>query len=212
MVLRETVEVTTAIVTDGEPAEQRLAPGAPVAPPTVDVSSFKVVHVVEVTTPDGGGSKQAAANAKRSRVGGRREEEKHVAPPVMQSQQTQDPNEQQPETLRVASERKTSTTATKTKPQQQKENTNKTKRKAGQRRRRRRLGEVSRGGDAAMGWVGGYKRYVWRLLKQVHPELGVSGNAMRVLDTMMADMFEWLAGEATRLATAATTRRTRGRG
>nr|CAB3468003.1 unnamed protein product [Digitaria exilis] len=115
----------------------------------------------------------------------------------MQSQQTQDPNEQQPETPRVVSERKTSTTATKTKPQHQ-------KRKAGQRRRRRRLGEASRGGDAATSGVGGYKRY------QVHPELGMSGNTMRLLDMMMADMFERLAVEAARLFTTATTRRTRG--
>ncbi|KAF8753217.1 hypothetical protein HU200_011667 [Digitaria exilis] len=199
-VVQETVEVTTAIVTDREPAEQPLAPVAVAPPPTVDVSSSKVVHVVEVTTPDGN-TTTTAAN-KRSR-GVRREEEKHAAPvddsapPVAQSQETQDPNEQPPETPRVASERKT--TATKRKPQQQKAET---KRKAGRRRRRRRLGEASRGGDAATGGVGGYKRYVWRVLKQVHPELGVSGNAMRVLDMFMADMFERLAGEAARLSMA----------
>ncbi|KAF8675235.1 hypothetical protein HU200_047906 [Digitaria exilis] len=204
-VVQETVEVTTAVVTDGEPAEQPLAPVAVAPPPTVDVSSSKVVHVVEVTTPDGN---TTTTTANKRRRGVRREDEKHAtpadsAPPVTQSQETQDPNEEQPETPRVASERKTKTTATKTKtkPQQQKEKANKTKTKAGH-RRRRRLGEASRGGDAAAGGVGGYKRYLWRVLKQVHPELGVSGNAMRVLDMFMADMFERLAGEAARLSMA----------
>jgi len=147
---------------------------------------------------------------------------------VAQSQETQDPNEEQeeeveedaskkkkrkpppqerqdeepPETPRVASERKAA--AAKTTPQQQKKRGggDKARAKKGGQRRRRRLGQASPGGDAGMGGVGGYKRYVWRVLKQVHPELGVSGLAMRVLDMMMADMFERLADEAARLSKA----------
>ena len=93
--------------------------------------------------------------------------------------------------------------AAKTTPQQQKKRGGGDKaraKKGGQ--RRRRLGQASPGGDAGMGGVGGYKRYVWRVLKQVHPELGLSGLAMRVLDMMMADMFERLADEAARLSKA----------
>jgi histone H2B len=152
-------------------------------------------------------------------------------PPVPQSQETQDPNEEQaedvdaaskkkrkplpppppppqqqrqeeqPETPRVASERKTAAAAA-AKTTRGGGGADGGKAKAG-RRRRRRLGEASPGGDAGMGGVGGYKRYVWRVLKQVHPELGVSGHAMRVLDMMMADMFERLADEAARLSKAA---------
>lgn len=44
-----------------------------------------------------------------------------------------------------------------------------------------------------------YKRYVYRVLKQVHPEMGVSSKAMTVLDNFMNDMFERLAEEAARL-------------
>ncbi|XP_057953704.1 uncharacterized protein LOC131147998 [Malania oleifera] len=44
-----------------------------------------------------------------------------------------------------------------------------------------------------------YKRYVYRVLKQVHPELGVSSKAMMVLSNYMSDMFDRLAGEAARL-------------
>ncbi|PAN11031.1 hypothetical protein PAHAL_2G135000 [Panicum hallii] len=157
-------------------------------------------------------------------------EEAAQEPPVAQSQETQDPNEEQeeeedagkkkkkkkppqqelqdeepPETPRVASERKTA--AAKRTPQQQQKRGgggagggDKTKTTKAKKGGRRRLGQASPGGDAGMGGVGGYKRYVWRVLKQVHPELGVSGNAMRVLDMMMADMFERLADEAARLS------------
>ncbi|KAM3295235.1 hypothetical protein ACQJBY_037856 [Aegilops geniculata] len=59
-------------------------------------------------------------------------------------------------------------------------------------RRRRRLG----GNTIDMG----YKAYVYRVLKQVHPDLGASGKTMQALDMMMADMFERLATEASRLA------------
>jgi histone H2B len=180
---------------DGLQAEKQQVPEAlALAHPTVDVSGSTVVHVVEVTAKRGRGG------------GGRREEgkpppeEDSAAVPVPQSQETQDPNEEleledeeekQPETPRVASEKrkKAATPTKKTKTQQA-------------RRRRRRLGQASSGGDAGMGGVGGYRRYVWRVLKQVHPDLGVSGHAMQVLDMMMADMFERLAEEAARLSKA----------
>lgn len=71
------------------------------------------------------------------------------------------------------------------------------------RRRRWGRGRVSSAGDAGMGGVGGYKRYVWRVLKQVHPDMGASGHTMEVLDMMMADMFERLADEAARLCKSA---------
>ena len=48
--------------------------------------------------------------------------------------------------------------------------------------------------------TGNYMRYVFRVLKQVHPELEVSSKAMAVIDGMMNDMFERLAEEAARLA------------
>lgn len=236
-VVQETVEVIVADDDDTAEPEQQMVPEAvAVAPPAVDVSGSTVVHVVEVTTPDGGDNatgsnvKQPAV-AKRGR--GRREEEKQPAPPedsvlVPQSQETQDPNEEeeedqedaskkkkqkqkqrqqdeddeaQPETPRVASERKKATPK-KAKAETQPQaggggDAGKKRPKA-----RRRLGQASAGGDAGMGGVGGYKRYVWRVLKQVHPDLGVSGHAMQVLDMMMADMFERLADEAARLSKA----------
>ncbi|KAB1227366.1 Histone H2B type 1-A [Morella rubra] len=44
-----------------------------------------------------------------------------------------------------------------------------------------------------------YRRYVFRVLKQVHPGLEVSSKAMTVLNNMMSDMFERMADEASKL-------------
>ncbi|KAI3989767.1 hypothetical protein MKX01_040737 [Papaver californicum] len=49
------------------------------------------------------------------------------------------------------------------------------------------------------GIEGEYKRYVCKVLKQVHPELGVSSRAMVIINGMMNDMFERLAKEAAKL-------------
>lgn len=62
-------------------------------------------------------------------------------------------------------------------------------------RRGRRTGRRRR----ASGTGKVYKRYVYRVLKQVHPELGVSSKAMTVLNNFMNDMFERLADEVARL-------------
>ncbi|KAJ0714197.1 putative transcription factor Hap3/NF-YB family [Helianthus annuus] len=59
-------------------------------------------------------------------------------------------------------------------------------------KRRRKLGE-SGGGE-------GYKRYLHRVLKQVHPDLGISSKAMTIINNLMGDMFERLAEVAGRLA------------
>ncbi|KAF3335732.1 Histone H2B.3 [Carex littledalei] len=68
------------------------------------------------------------------------------------------------------------------------------------RRKGRKRNSIPSRGDIGMGGVGGYKTYVYRVLKQVHPTLGMSSRAMDVLDMMMADMFERLADEASRLS------------
>ncbi|KAK7324898.1 hypothetical protein VNO77_28825 [Canavalia gladiata] len=61
-------------------------------------------------------------------------------------------------------------------------------------RRKRRKRRVRRNEE-------GYQRYVYRVLKQVHPEMGISSQAMTILNNLMNDMFERLADEATKLKT-----------
>ncbi|EOA39001.1 hypothetical protein CARUB_v10011530mg [Capsella rubella] len=45
-----------------------------------------------------------------------------------------------------------------------------------------------------------YRRYVYKVLKQVHPDLGITSKAMTVVNMFMGDMFERIAQEAARLS------------
>lgn len=45
-----------------------------------------------------------------------------------------------------------------------------------------------------------YSTFVYRLLKQVHPDCGMSNKAVAIMNSLVNDMFERLAGEASRLA------------
>jgi histone H2B len=63
----------------------------------------------------------------------------------------------------------------------------KTTKKSGEIRRRRRRIET-------------YSSYVYRVLKQVHPEIGISKKAMSIMNSFVNDIFERLGTEAVRLA------------
>ena len=45
-----------------------------------------------------------------------------------------------------------------------------------------------------------YSSYIYKVLKQVHPDTGISKKAMVVMDSFVHDIFERLAAEAGRLA------------
>ena len=45
-----------------------------------------------------------------------------------------------------------------------------------------------------------YGSYIYKVLKQVHPDVGVSTKAMRIMNSFVNDAFERIAGEASRLA------------
>jgi len=45
-----------------------------------------------------------------------------------------------------------------------------------------------------------YKSYIYKVLKQVHPDTGISRKAMIIMDNFINDIFERLAAEAGRLA------------
>ena len=45
-----------------------------------------------------------------------------------------------------------------------------------------------------------FKIYVYKVLKQVHPDTGISSKAMSIMNSMVHDMFERIAGEASKLA------------
>ncbi len=45
-----------------------------------------------------------------------------------------------------------------------------------------------------------YSSYVYRVLKQVHPDTGISKRAMSIMNSFIGDIFERLAAEAGRLS------------
>nr|P82887.2 RecName: Full=Histone H2B [Olisthodiscus luteus] len=45
-----------------------------------------------------------------------------------------------------------------------------------------------------------YSSYIYKVLKQVHPDTGISKRGMSIMNSFINDIFERLAGEASRLA------------
>jgi len=45
-----------------------------------------------------------------------------------------------------------------------------------------------------------YSTYIYNVLKQVHPDVGVSSKAMSIMNSFVNDIFERIASEASRLA------------
>ncbi|NXJ14029.1 H2B protein, partial [Odontophorus gujanensis] len=45
-----------------------------------------------------------------------------------------------------------------------------------------------------------YSVYIYKVLKQVHPDMGISSKAMSIMNSFVNDIFERLALEASRLA------------
>ena len=45
-----------------------------------------------------------------------------------------------------------------------------------------------------------YKIYIYKVLKQVHPDTGISSKAMSIMNSFVSDLFEQIAGEASKLA------------
>ncbi|XP_050109602.1 histone H2B.2-like [Malus sylvestris] len=122
----------------------------------------------------------------------REAEENPTTPDPQETEKLSKEEEQKSEedkTLR-GGENKDAEDLTKTEEQASKKGEKKSEVKGGKRREKRR----SRGREE-------YKIYVYKVLKQVHPGMGVSSKAMTVLNNLMNDMFEKLADEAARLTT-----------
>ncbi|XP_035732972.1 histone H2B-like [Vespa mandarinia] len=45
-----------------------------------------------------------------------------------------------------------------------------------------------------------YAIYIYKVLKQVHPDTGISSRAMSIMNSFVTDIFERLAAESSRLA------------
>jgi histone H2B len=60
-------------------------------------------------------------------------------------------------------------------------------------------GASSKGGKKKRRRVETYHSYIFKVLKQVHPDTGISRHGMSVMNSLMNDLFERLAGESGRL-------------
>lgn len=45
-----------------------------------------------------------------------------------------------------------------------------------------------------------YSIYIYKVLKQVHPETGISSKAMSIMNSFVSDLFERIASESSKLA------------
>ncbi|KAF8569617.1 hypothetical protein P879_02829 [Paragonimus westermani] len=45
-----------------------------------------------------------------------------------------------------------------------------------------------------------YAIYIYKVLRQVHPDIGISSNAMSIMHSFVNDIFERIAAESSRLA------------
>ncbi|MGH0139914.1 UNVERIFIED_CONTAM: hypothetical protein FKN15_004110 [Acipenser sinensis] len=45
-----------------------------------------------------------------------------------------------------------------------------------------------------------YATYIYRVLKQVHPDIGISAKSMGIMNSSVGDMFERVASEAAKLS------------
>ena len=60
--------------------------------------------------------------------------------------------------------------------------------------------KVDRSGKKGRRRKESYAIYIYKVLKQVHPDTGVSGKAMSIMNSFVNDIFERIAAEASRLA------------
>ena len=65
-------------------------------------------------------------------------------------------------------------------------------------KRRRREGAAPKRGKKRS--YNSYSSYIYKILKQVHPDTGISNKAMAIVNAFVADMLERIAVEAGRLA------------
>ncbi|EMS46570.1 Histone H2B.2 [Triticum urartu] len=61
-------------------------------------------------------------------------------------------------------------------------------------------GSEKKGKKKAKKSVETYNIYIFKVLKQVHPDIGISSKAMSIMNSFINDIFEKLAGESAKLA------------
>ena len=61
--------------------------------------------------------------------------------------------------------------------------------------------KTEKGGKRSKKRVESYSMYIYKVLKQVHPDTGISKKAMSIMNSFVSDIFGRCAGEAAKLVT-----------
>ncbi|KAK3205867.1 hypothetical protein Dsin_019913 [Dipteronia sinensis] len=118
-------------------------------------------------------------------------EQEHVVSVQVQVEEPVPEDEQEQETSDISLEPESQTPTKRKQPEQESMETHKGTETEKKKKKRKRGNEI--GGE-------GYKIYVFRVLKEVHPGMTISSKAMMVINNLMSDMFERIASEATLLS------------
>uniref|UniRef100_A0A8C4NGX6 Histone H2B n=1 Tax=Eptatretus burgeri TaxID=7764 RepID=A0A8C4NGX6_EPTBU len=62
------------------------------------------------------------------------------------------------------------------------------------------VGDTKKGGKRRSKRKESYSAYIYKVLKQVHPDTGISSKAMSIMNSFVNDIFERISVEAARLA------------
>ncbi|KAK2643483.1 hypothetical protein Ddye_025246 [Dipteronia dyeriana] len=140
------------------------------------------------------------------------EEEKEEEPPLMTNITTEGKEQEQVESVQVQVEEPVPEdeqkqepsdislepeSPTPTKRKQPEHESMETQKGTEREKKKKKIKRGSRGNE--MGGEG-YKIYVFRVLKEVHPGMTISSKAMTVINNLLSDMFERIASEATLLS------------
>ncbi|KAJ4724994.1 Histone H2B [Melia azedarach] len=206
-VVRETVQVSVVTDKKKDIADEELLPLKTIPIEDKEEEKHTTVQIPVggpepeyELEPSGSGEPEAVTPAKAE------EKTKTIESPELDQHEPSAALEPEEPTPSRKEDREKSTEGGKKRPAEpEKENENKTAQKEGnldnersksksKRKRRKR----SKGNEGTTGK--GYKTYVFRVLKQVHPGMAISSMAMTVINNLMNDMFERIAGEAATLS------------
>ncbi|XP_009591672.1 histone H2B.2-like [Nicotiana tomentosiformis] len=206
---RKVVEETVSVVVTspaGETETETQTLTQSQSQPTVEIFSSSTKESFDILTPPPSEEPipKRTISVEDKSTPQRKKKEQERQPQELEEQrvQQQDEDETQPasepEEMPTPPKMQEEKKAKKRKPEAAKKTTQAKGGTEEERKRKRKRKRAKVGGG--VGPSEGYRRYVFRVMKQVHPDMGISSKAMTILNNLMGDMFERIAGEAATLS------------
>ncbi|CAN4100833.1 unnamed protein product [Withania somnifera] len=178
-------ETESKTLTQSQHREENQSFEIPTPTPTEEPTLKRTINVQDKSTPQP--EKRKGQQKKPDPTRKEKVPEPEIQPPQpFDEDETQpaDEPEEMPTPPKMSADQK--------KAQAQKRRTDSAHKFAEGGKRRKKRAKVGGG----VGPSEGYRRYVFRVMKQVHPDMGISSKAMTILNNLMGDMFERIANEA----------------